>query len=154
VKRGRTRKLFRPWQGPYTIVKKVSDVAYRIYTTIRKWPEEAGGTFNCLKPYSASPQPDNQEEQQTALTNLGMKGPGVALPESERAYPVASELQVDRIRDATSEMYDDDADTGEEPLETGSSPILFPLSPAVHLPVEETVTPPDDVTTPSACYMQ
>ena len=30
VKRGLTRKLARPWHGPYVIIKKLSDVVYRI----------------------------------------------------------------------------------------------------------------------------
>ena len=30
VKKGRSPKLNRPWKGPYTIKKKISDLVYRI----------------------------------------------------------------------------------------------------------------------------
>ena len=28
--KGQTRKLWRPWTGPYRVVKKISDVVYRV----------------------------------------------------------------------------------------------------------------------------
>ena len=36
VKKGKNLKLSQPWQGPYTIVKKISDVVYRIEKNANK----------------------------------------------------------------------------------------------------------------------
>ena len=58
VKRGQTTKLPRPWQGPYAVVKVLSDVAYRIQSVSgRKWQVVY---FDRLKLYSTQATKDKQ----------------------------------------------------------------------------------------------
>ena len=49
IPRGSCRKLHRPWKGPYTIVKKVSDSTYRIQH-LQKRKDRQVVHFNRLKP--------------------------------------------------------------------------------------------------------
>ena len=34
VKKGRSKKLHLPWDGPYTVIKRLTDVNYRIQATV------------------------------------------------------------------------------------------------------------------------
>nr|CAD7430948.1 unnamed protein product [Timema monikensis] len=56
IREGLTPKLYKPWQGPYVVRKRLSDVTYRIQYTLnpRKRPVVH---FNRLKPYSARDPP-------------------------------------------------------------------------------------------------
>ena len=48
IPRGSSRKLHRPWKGPYTIVKKISDSTYRVQH-LQKWKDRQVVHFNRLK---------------------------------------------------------------------------------------------------------
>ena len=53
VPRGKSRKLYRPWSGPFVVVKKLSDVTYRVQEiNNRRWRMIVH--FNRLKPYKHS----------------------------------------------------------------------------------------------------
>lgn len=51
VRRGRSAKLHRPWEGPYLVIKKLSDVTYRIQSC-RNPRKRLVVHFNRLKKYS------------------------------------------------------------------------------------------------------
>ena len=63
VKRGRTPKLCRPWQGPYTVIKKLSDVTYRIQQSGNGRRRSQVVHFNRIKPYSEPSERDSQDVQ-------------------------------------------------------------------------------------------
>ena len=63
VKRGRTPKLCRPWQGPYTVIKKLSDVTYRIQQSGNGRRRRQVVHFNRIKPYSEPSERDSQDVQ-------------------------------------------------------------------------------------------
>ena len=48
IPRGNSRKLYRPWKGPYTIVKKISDSTYRVQH-LQKRKDRQVVHFNRLK---------------------------------------------------------------------------------------------------------
>ena len=50
VPRGTSRKLYRPWSGPFVVVKKLSDVTYRVQE-LRNRRRRLVVHFNRLKPY-------------------------------------------------------------------------------------------------------
>ena len=50
VGRGGSRKLNCPWKGPYTVMKKISDVTYRVQNLQRRKDRQVVH-FNRLKPY-------------------------------------------------------------------------------------------------------
>ena len=54
VSRGSSRKLNCPWKGPYSVVKKISDVTYRIQHLQNRRDRQVVH-FNRLKPCSKSP---------------------------------------------------------------------------------------------------
>ena len=62
VKRGRTPKLCRPWQGPYTVIKKLSDVTYRIQQSGNGRRRRQVVHFNRIKPYSEPSERDSQDD--------------------------------------------------------------------------------------------
>ena len=51
IKRGQSTELYRPWQGQYRVLKKISDAAYRVHSDdgLRK---RQVVQFNRLKPCS------------------------------------------------------------------------------------------------------
>ena len=53
VPRGKSRKLYRPWSGPFIVVKKLSDVTYRVQETNNRCRRMIVH-FNRLKPYQHS----------------------------------------------------------------------------------------------------
>ena len=53
VPRGKSRKLYRPWSGPFIVVKKLSDVTYRVQETNNR-RRRIIVHFNRLKPYQHS----------------------------------------------------------------------------------------------------
>ena len=59
VKKGKNLKLSRPWQGPYTVVKRLSDVVYRIELVSNK-RKRLVVQFNRLKPCYIDQSIENQ----------------------------------------------------------------------------------------------
>ena len=59
VKKGKNLKLSRPWQGPYTVVKRLSDVVYRIELVSNK-RKRLVVHFNRLKPCYIDQSIENQ----------------------------------------------------------------------------------------------
>ena len=48
VSKGKLKKLYRPWSGPFIVFKRLSDVTYKMSTiNVGEW----SFTFNHLKPY-------------------------------------------------------------------------------------------------------
>ena len=48
--RGKSKKLYRPWSGPFVVVKKLSDVTYRVQE-VKNCRRRLVVHFNRLKPY-------------------------------------------------------------------------------------------------------
>ena len=48
--RGKSKKLYRPWSGPFVVVKKLSDVTYRVQE-VKNCRRRLVVHFNWLKPY-------------------------------------------------------------------------------------------------------
>jgi ribosomal protein L21E len=69
VKRGRSHKFHRPWQGPFRIANKLSDVTYRIQAVGRK-RKRLVVHFNRLKPCKEHIQPVVAEHDQTDEHNI------------------------------------------------------------------------------------
>ncbi|CAB4039849.1 Retrovirus-related Pol poly from transposon 412 [Paramuricea clavata] len=73
VKKGKNLKLSRPWRGPYTIVKKISDVVYRIEKNANK-RNRLVVHYNRLKPCFERPlkslpnRPPNETKLQSKET--------------------------------------------------------------------------------------
>lgn len=61
VKKGQTKKFHSPWQGPYTVVKRISDVVYRIQAADNPRKRKVVH-FNRLK-LCSKPQPVDQENE-------------------------------------------------------------------------------------------
>ena len=53
VPRGKSRKFYRPWSGPFVVVKKLSDVTYRVQE-VNNRGRRMIVHFNRLKPYKHS----------------------------------------------------------------------------------------------------
>ena len=49
--RGKSKKLYQPWSGPFVVVKKLSDVTYRVQEVKNCWCRLVVH-FNWLKPYN------------------------------------------------------------------------------------------------------
>ena len=60
IPRGSCRKLHRPWKGPYTIVKKISDSTYRVQH-LQKRKDRQVVHFNRLKPCPKNIRLENAE---------------------------------------------------------------------------------------------
>ena len=61
--RGKSKKLYRPWNGPFVVVKKLSDVTYRMQE-VKNRRRRLVVQFNRLKPYKgkgANCQPSQRE---------------------------------------------------------------------------------------------
>ena len=60
TRRGQTSKLYKPWQGPYKVIKKISDVTYRIQSVTGRKRQVVH--FNRWKPCSQH-LPDDRHDQ-------------------------------------------------------------------------------------------
>ena len=58
IPRGRSRKFHRPWQGPFEVIKVISDVVYRIRRCSSP-RQRLVVHFNRLKPYTGQPNSDH-----------------------------------------------------------------------------------------------
>ena len=81
VSKGKSRKLHHPWQGPFRVIKKLSDVTYRIQGARRK-RRRIVVHFDRLKPYhpgtrfhyhTAPSTHDNNNNVSKGNTNFGSK---------------------------------------------------------------------------------
>ena len=67
IKSGQTKKLHSPWHGPHVVVKKISDVTYRI--EVDNCRKRRVVHFNRLKP-CGEPRPRAQQPDQRDETDL------------------------------------------------------------------------------------
>ena len=65
VPRGTSRKLFHPWSGPHKVVKRLSDITYRILNT-RSKRQRLVVHFDRLKPYGRGQQHHLHQNGSTA----------------------------------------------------------------------------------------
>lgn len=105
VKKGRTKKLLSPWQGPYVVRKRIGDVAYRIQLEDNPRKRKVVH-FNRLK-LCVVPQVPN--ERQVAAPAAGQQSTGTT-PGSCRPQPYAA-----YVPDETDLMYMDESVADPEP---------------------------------------
>ena len=143
VKRGRSPKLCRPWQGPYTVIKKLSDVTYRIQQSRNGIRRRQVVHFNRIKPYSEPSERNSQDVQRldTDRETGDQIAPSNRLLTAERTIPDADGVQPGSVIDATAELYENDNDLGDCPPETDCGPVLSPPNPLVG---QEDAVIPDD----------
>ena len=81
AKKGPSRKLHHQWTGPFKVVKRLSDVTYRIQHT-QKSNQRKVVHFDCLKPCPSNmrfdtevsqEKPPQQTSQSSALNTLSVK---------------------------------------------------------------------------------
>ena len=114
VKRGTPRKLHLPWKGPFRVVKKLSDVTYRIQDVLNK-RRRLVVHFDRLKPYLSS------------LTETAPRDLQESPQEQQRSHPVGHNL----------ELLD-----GDNPPAPGPLPILHPPPMPPPPPTSQSVPPP------------
>ena len=119
VPRGQSKKLHHPWTGPYQVVKRLSDITYRIRNLKTKRQRQVVH-FNRLKPYLVA-----MEQQSTAENSA---------PGSEET-PAASVPQQTRERQFGDQLNIVDPDPEDPPsTETIPQPNTAPQSCAVQQP--------------------
>ncbi|MES9883736.1 MAG: DDE-type integrase/transposase/recombinase [Sedimenticola sp.] len=134
VKVGRTTKLNCPWEGPYTVLQKMSDVTYKI--------KRAGGRkekvvhYNRLKPYNQS---KGNAASQTQIPNLAREQQVVA-PSKKDQQPnhTAREQPVVAPREAVEDYSSSEAETvaeEDEPNLGGREGVAE--GPPIEAPIEE-----------------
>ena len=80
VPRGQSHKLHRPWQGPFTIVKVINDVTYRIQCK-KNLRKRFVVHYDFLKPYCETHQADDhQPEGKPTNNNQVVKEPQTNRP--------------------------------------------------------------------------
>lgn len=70
VPRGKSRKLYRPWSGPFIVVKKLSDVTYRVQETNNR-RRRMIVHFNRLKPYQHSTSRYQKSRREQIPSDVG-----------------------------------------------------------------------------------
>ena len=106
TKRGRSRKLHRPWQGPYRITKKLSDVTYRIQSL--KGRKRHVVHFNRLKPYIDPVNKETSDTDTIVPSSSQQHHEGSLLPEQQNIDATTDDEHT--ARDATADLYSEDVD--------------------------------------------
>ena len=135
VHRGHSRKLHRPWKGPFVIKKVISDNLYKIH------PQGAPRRqrvvhFNRLKPYNSPPPPVSDAEKATPVEILSesrserqqKQQPRFIEEEGEDRYILMPEPQFDHTRQQQMDFEEEteDSDTlisDQQSRQTGSSTV-------------------------------
>lgn len=136
IKKGLSRKLARPWQGPYIIIKKISDVVYRL--------QKEGGRrqrvvvhFNSLKHCLAPKEDQSPTKQPTSNRSQGIPRGGY---QESRTRPQAPSP---RVSDEEEEEWSLVVTRGNRAQRNTSFPptTMTPLHPAVE-EVPQTIPQP------------
>ena len=77
VPRGQSKKLHRPWKGPFRIIKRISDVTYRIQN-VHKRTQRMVVHFNRLKVYPTNMRPTPNSTSATTYSRAAQ--PAQLLP--------------------------------------------------------------------------
>ena len=100
--RGKSKKLYRPWSGPFVVVKKLSDVTYRVQE-VKNRRRRLVIHFNRLKPYRGKISKCQRPQRDSQSSNVHMQD------EDPKRHYFGSHL----------ELADDDSDTPTLPAPPG-----------------------------------
>ena len=99
VPKGASRKFHKPWSGPYTVIKQISDITYRIQHAYNH-RKRVVVHFDCLKPWNGDVQEKSKGNKPPVQHNVG---PSYPLPPSH-----------------TLTLYDDDDDDDVTNMESSA----------------------------------
>ena len=71
--RGKSKKLYRPWKGPFVVVKKLSDVTYRVQEVTNR-RRRLVIHFNRLKPFRGTVSDRQPQQQEPRPSDGHMQG--------------------------------------------------------------------------------
>ena len=108
TRRGQTSKLYKPWQGPYKVIKKISEVTYRIQSVTGRKRQVV--QFNRLKPCSQH-LPDDRHDQTAEPCRRTKPTPSDSSATGEHVT-IAAEGSVAREADVTEQQDDAELEPG------------------------------------------
>lgn len=105
IPKGTSRKLHSPWKGPYKVIKRISDIVYRIQDTQGRKKKQVVH-FDRLKPYYADREdpPTNTRQQLEPSAMLDTNDEVQRKDSTAKPSPPGTHLQInDNYEDETNE---------------------------------------------------